>query len=122
MRWAQDIKPGILAFAPILAATAALAAGLILLASGATPSEPERLRSLIQFAPLSLIEISHFLSSILGLVLVLLAFGLRRRLDAAWAATIGLVTLCALLALLKGFNWEESLALGLIGIDTPERM
>lgn len=116
MRWAQDIKPAILAFAPILAATAALAAGLILLASGATRSEPERLRSLIQFAPLSLIEISHFLSSILGLVLVLLAFGLRRRLDAAWAATIGLVTLSALLALLKGFNWEESLALGLIGI------
>ena len=116
MRWAQDIKPGILALAPTLAAIAALAAGLMLLASGATPSEPERLRHLIEFAPLSLVEISHFLSSILGLVLVLLAFGLRRRLDAAWAATIGLVTLSAILALLKGFNWEESVALGLIGI------
>lgn len=116
MRWSQDIKPGILALAPTLAAIAALAAGLMLLASGATPSEPERLRHLIQFAPLSLIEISHFLSSILGLILVLLAFGLRRRLDAAWAATIGLVTLSAILALLKGFNWEESVALGLIGI------
>lgn len=116
MRWAQDIKPGILALAPTLAAIAALAAGLMLLASGATPSEPERLRHLIEFAPISLVEISHFLSSILGLVLVLLAFGLRRRLDAAWAATIGLVTLSAILALLKGFNWEESLALGLIGI------
>ena len=116
MRWAQDIKPGILALAPTLAAIAALAAGLMLLASGATPSEPERLRNLIQFAPISLIEISHFLSSILGLVLVLLAFGLRRRLDAAWAATIALVTLSAILALLKGFNWEESVALGLIGI------
>jgi len=116
MRWAQDIKPGILALAPTLAAIAALAAGLMLLASGATPSEPERLRHLIEFAPLSLVEISHFLSSILGLVLVLLAFGLRRRLDAAWAATIGLVILSGILALLKGFNWEESVALGLIGI------
>ncbi len=116
MRWAQDIKPGILALAPTLAAIAALAAGLMLLASGATPSEPERLRNLVEFAPISLVEISHFLSSILGLVLVLLAFGLRRRLDAAWAATIGLVTLSAILALLKGFNWEESVALGLIGI------
>jgi len=116
MRWAQDIKPGILAFAPTLAAVAALAAGLMLLASGATPSEPERLRNLVEFAPISLVEISHFLSSILGLILVLLAFGLRRRLDAAWAATIGLVTLSAILALLKGFNWEESVALGLIGI------
>ncbi|MCX8498647.1 MAG: GNAT family N-acetyltransferase [Caulobacteraceae bacterium] len=116
MRWSQDIKPGILALAPSLAAIAALAAGLMLLASGATPSKPERLRHLIEFAPLSLVEISHFLSSILGLVLVLLAFGLRRRLDAAWAATIGLVTLSAILALLKGFNWEESVALALIGI------
>lgn len=116
MRWAQDIKPGVLALAPTLAAIAALGAGLMLLASGATPSEPERLRHLIEFAPISLVEISHFLSSILGLVLVLLAFGLRRRLDAAWAATIGLVTLSGILALLKGFNWEESVALGLIGI------
>jgi phosphatidylglycerol lysyltransferase len=116
MRWAQDIKPAILAVAPTLAALAVFAAGLMLLASGATPSEPERLKLLVELAPLSLIEISHFLSSILGLVLVLLAFGLRRRLDAAWAATVILVVLGAVLALLKGFNWEETTALAMVGI------
>ena len=37
-----------------------------------------------------LIEISHFLSSILGLALVMMAFGLSRRLGAAWIA-VGLI-------------------------------
>jgi phosphatidylglycerol lysyltransferase len=116
MRWSQDLKSGILAVAPSLAALITLGAGLMLLASGATPSSPERLRWLTQLAPLSIIEVSHFLSSILGLILVLLAFGLSRRLDAAWAATVGLLILGAVLALLKGFNWEETAALAMVGL------
>ncbi len=116
MRWSQDLKSAVLAMAPNLAAIITLGAGLMLLASGATPSSPERLRWLTQLAPLSIIEVSHFLSSILGLILVLLAFGLSRRLDAAWAATVGLLVLGAVLALLKGFNWEETTALALIGL------
>jgi phosphatidylglycerol lysyltransferase len=116
MRWSQDLKSAALALAPNLAAIITLGAGLMLLASGATPSSPERLRWLTQLAPLSIIEVSHFLSSILGLVLVLLAFGLSRRLDAAWAATVGLLGLGAVLALLKGFNWEETTALALVGL------
>ncbi len=116
MRWSQDLKSAALATAPNLAAIITLGAGLMLLASGATPSSPERLRWLTQLAPLSIIEVSHFLSSILGLILVLLAFGLSRRLDAAWAATVGLLGLGAVLALLKGFNWEETTALALVGL------
>ena len=42
-----------------------------------------------------LIEVSHFLSSVMGLVLVLLAFGLRARLDAAWAATMAALLVAA---------------------------
>jgi len=44
-------------------------------------------------------------------VLVLLAFGLRARLGAAWAATMASLLIAAPLALLKGFNWEETAAL-----------
>jgi len=47
----------------------------------------------------------------MGLVLVLLAFGLRARLDAAWAATMASLLIASPLALLKGFNWEETAAL-----------
>ena len=35
-------------------------------------------------APLALIELSHFLGSLAGLALLVLALGLRRRLDGAW--------------------------------------
>jgi len=92
----------------------ALGAGVMLLVSGATPSDPERFTWLVKIAPLALIEISHFLSSILGLLLVLLAFGLRRRLDAAWVATVVVLALAAVLALFKGFNWGQTATLALI--------
>jgi phosphatidylglycerol lysyltransferase len=80
----------------------------MLLASGATPSEPTRFLLLLAFAPDLLIEISHFFSSILGLVLLLLAFGLRARLGAAWWAALIVLAASAVLAIFKGLNWEET--------------
>ena len=100
-----------LAGAPGLLALLTAAAGVMLLTSGATPSDPGRFMWLAQHTPIILIEISHFLSSILGLVLILLAFGLSRRLDGAWGATAVTLMLAAILALFKGFDWEESVAL-----------
>jgi len=100
-----------LAAAPTVGAIAALSAGGMLLASGATPSDPARFLELLRFTPQILIETSHFLSSIVGLLLILLAFGLRSRLDAAWTATLCLMLLAALLAPFKGFNWEEAVVL-----------
>ena len=111
MRWLSEFRPAILAGAPTFLALLTAAAGVMLLASGATPSDPMRFLWLAQWAPLVLIEISHFLSSILGLMLVLLAFGLSRRLDGAWMVTAVVLPLAAALALFKGFNWEESVAL-----------
>src|ERR1017187_4466234 len=113
----RDLRTAALELAPTASAALVLAAGFMLLASGATPSDPERFRWLAQYAPLPLIEISHFLSSILGLILVLLAFGLRQRLDAAWGASVGVLALAAVLALLKGFNWEETAALSAICLN-----
>ena len=111
-----ELKPAALEAAPNVGAVLALGAGIMLLVSGATPSDPERFRWLVQIAPLALIEISHFLSSILGLVLVLLAFGLRRRLDAAWVATVAVLALAGVLALFKGFNWGQTATLVVIGV------
>ena len=108
MRWMRELRPAALETAPVVSAALILFAGVMLLVSGATPSDPERFQSLASILPLWLIEISHFLSSILGLVLVLLSFGLRRRLDAAWGASLAVLAVSALLALIKGFNWEET--------------
>jgi phosphatidylglycerol lysyltransferase len=107
----RDLKPALYAAAPWTAALLTMAAGVMLLASGATPSEPYRFMRLLEITPVVLIEVSHFASSVVGLVLILLAFGLRARLDAAWAATMAALLLAAPLALLKGFNWEEAAAL-----------
>ena len=111
IRW-RDVRPAALVVAPTLMALLTLAAGVMLLASGATPGDPERLRWLADHAPLPVIEVSHFVSSIIGLMLVLVAFGLRRRLDAAWASACSLLAVAATLALLKGVNWEETAVLG----------
>jgi lysylphosphatidylglycerol synthetase-like protein (DUF2156 family) len=111
MRWLRDLRPALLSGAPRGLALLTAAAGVMLLASGATPSDPGRFMWLAEHAPIVLIEISHFLSSILGIILILLAFGLSRRLDAAWAATIACLPTAAVLALCKGFDWEEAAAL-----------
>ena len=110
----DDLRPAAVQAAPIALALAVGGAGMVLLLSGATPSDPERMGWLLKYAPATLIDVSHFLSSIAGLVLVLLAFGLRQRLDAAWAASVALVSVSAALALLKGFNWEETILLGAV--------
>ena len=115
MRWLREFRPAILAGAPTFLALLTAAAGVMLLASGATPTDPMRFMWLAKYTPLVLIEVSHFLSSILGLVLLLVAFGLSRRLDAAWAATAVVLPVAAALAMFKGFNWEESLALLALG-------
>jgi len=122
MRLIRDLKPAVFAVAPTVAAMLTLAAGVMLLASGATPSVPGRFMRLMAVAPVLLIEISHFLSSVMGLVLVLLAFGLRARLDAAWAATFAALLIAAPLALLKAFAVEEAAILvGLAVLLAPLR-
>lgn len=122
MRVFRDLHPAALAAAPLAGAVLTLAAGVMLLASAATPSAPERFVELLKFEPVLLIEIGHFLSSVLGLVLVMLAFGLRARLDAAWAATLIVLLVAAPLSLVKGFIWEETTVLvGLAVLLAPFR-
>ena len=116
----SDFRPALVAGAPNVLAALTAAAGVLLLASGATPSDPGRFIWLAEHTPIVLIEISSFLSSILGVVLLMLAFGLSRRLDAAWAASEAVLALAAVLALFKGFNFEESvILLGLLVVMAP---
>ncbi len=108
MRVLREYRPVAVMLAPWVLALAVAGAGVMLLFSGATPTDPMRFLWLARYTPLLLIEISHFLSSILGLVLVMMAFGLSRRLGAAWMVAVLLLPIGAALALLKGFEWEEA--------------
>ena len=111
LRRLRELRSAAVGLAPWALAILTAGAGGMLLFSGATPSDPMRFLTLASYTPIILIEISHFLSSILGLALVLVAFGLSRRLDAAWTASVMLLPIAAVLALTKGFDWEESAAL-----------
>ncbi|HEY3800695.1 MAG TPA: phosphatidylglycerol lysyltransferase domain-containing protein [Caulobacteraceae bacterium] len=114
MRWLREFRLAALGLAPWALAIGVAGGGVMLLFSGATPSDPMRFLWLAQFTPMILIEISHFLSSIIGLALLLIAFGLSRRLDAAWGASVALLPVAAVLALTKAFMWEEALVLSVL--------
>ena len=112
----RELKPAALELAPGLGTAGALVAGVMLLASSATPINPERFHWLAMLLPRLVIHTSDFLSSVIGLLLVLLAFGLSRRVNAAWAATLALLFVAAVLAILKGLEWEETAVLVVVGL------
>ena len=89
-------------------------AGVILLASGATPAAPGRLSLLNRLLPVGVIELSHFAGSVLGAALLLLSQGLARRLDAAYAFTVLAMVAGIVASLLKGGDYEEAMVLAAI--------
>ncbi|MGL4318682.1 MAG: bifunctional lysylphosphatidylglycerol flippase/synthetase MprF [Pseudomonas sp.] len=101
--------------APVLALLVFLS-GIVLLFSGVTPAVDVRLEHLSFLIPHRLIDASHLAASLVGVLCLLLAHGLRRRLSAAWALTLALLLAGAVLSLLKGFDWEEASLLSLTAI------
>lgn len=93
--------------APILSVLVFMS-GIVLLFSGATPEIDTRLEHIGFLIPHRLIDASHFGASLIGVLCLLLAQGLRRRLSAAWMLTTILLLVGAVLSLLKGFDWEEA--------------
>jgi len=59
-------------------------------------------------AMLTVAELSHFLGSVAGALLIVLAHGLYRRIDAAWTLTVGLLVVGIVTLLTKGFDYEEA--------------
>ena len=99
---------------PYLLSLTTFAAGVLLMFSGATPAVHARLRWLDAFFPLAVIEISHFAASVAGVILVLLANGIRQRLDAAYHVTVVALVVGIMGSLLKGVDYEEALALAVV--------
>ncbi|MEK1943029.1 MAG: bifunctional lysylphosphatidylglycerol flippase/synthetase MprF [Pseudomonas sp.] len=98
--------------APVLALLVFIS-GVVLLFSGATPAIDSRIEDLGFLIPHRLIDASHLGASLIGVLCLLLAQGLRRRLSAAWVLTMVLLLVGALLSLMKGFDWEEATLLTL---------
>ena len=88
--------------------------GGILLVSGALPAKQSAMDWLRNYIPLPVIEISHLLGSLTGLLLLFLARGIRLRIDAAWYGSLFLLAVGIVVSLLKGVAWQESLALSMM--------
>ena len=93
-----------------------LVSGAVLLFSGATKALPDRMAILRSMLPLSVLEVSHLLASIIGMLLLILARGLQRRLDAAYWLALVLLLAGAVFSLLKGIDYEEAIFLGLLAL------
>ena len=114
-RWGPTVLPTVLS-------TATFVSGLVLLLSGATPAESGRIAALDRLLPLGIIELSHLTGSLLGAALVVLAWAIRRRLDAAWLLTVIALVAGIATSLLKGLDYEEALVLlAVLAMLVPSR-
>jgi phosphatidylglycerol lysyltransferase len=100
-QFGKAIVPQVFAFITFLA-------GVVLLVSGTLPAEEGRLALLRVLLPLPAIEISHFLGSVVGAVLIILARGLQRRINAAHHITVFLLIAGIIFSILKGLDYEEA--------------
>ena len=105
--WVPRVVPQVLSGAVFLT-------GAVLLVSGATPGVPGRLEWLGDLLPLGLIELSHFVGSLAGVGLLVLAWALWHRLDAAYGFTVALLAVGIGTSLLKGIDWEEATLLAVV--------
>ena len=105
--WAPQVVPRILGMTTFLG-------GAVLLFSGATPALPARMSWLRDVLPLPVVELSHFLGSLAGMALLILARGIKRRVDAAYVLTAALLALGIVVSLLKGLDYEEAVLLALM--------
>ncbi len=113
-RWGTTVGSLTVSAAPVLLGVFTFIAGAVLLFSGATPAARDRLRILSRILPLTVLELSHFLNSLVGLGLLLVSQALVRRVDAAWTLTVGGLVLGITVSLLKGLDYEEAIILALV--------
>jgi phosphatidylglycerol lysyltransferase len=103
-QWVPQLSPNVFALTTFVG-------GVVLLFSGATPTVKGRLFWLKDLLPLPVMELSHFLGSLAGAGLLLLARGIQRRLDAAYHLTVALLIAGILASLFKGLDVEEAIIL-----------
>ncbi|MFT4151567.1 MAG: bifunctional lysylphosphatidylglycerol flippase/synthetase MprF [Paracoccaceae bacterium] len=110
-KWAQ--KLGVL-LAPSLVAMLSLVCGVMLVFSSVLPTPAEDLDWLSGVIPIQLLEAAHFLSSLLGLGLVVAARGLTQRLDGAFWAALLAASLAFAFAFLKAIAPYEAAVLAVL--------
>lgn len=107
---------------PPIVAAITLVSGALLVISGNLPAETARLHILRDLLPLPVIEASHLLGSVAGVLLIVVAHGLYKKQRRAWLTATGLMAVGLLTSLSKGLDWEEAVSLALaLGLMTVFR-
>lgn len=101
---------------PQLLGTLVFISGVSLLLSGSMPGVQSRLNLLRDIIPLSLLETSHLLNSVIGVGLLIVAQGLFKRLQSAYQIALFLLIVGIVVSLGKGLDIEESIFLAIIAI------
>ncbi len=104
VRIARDIAPHLFAVLTFIA-------GAVLLAFDTIPVGSPHLKWLGHLLELAVLEGSHFIGSLVGVGLLLLAFGLERQLRSAFHFTVGLLLLGIPAAILRSMDVVSAIAL-----------
>jgi phosphatidylglycerol lysyltransferase len=109
----ENISIWVGAVGPTVLAGCVFMGGVTLLFSNAMPVSSARLRLVETTLPLEVIELSHLVGSIDGVLMLVSAYGLQQRSRSAWAMSAVLLWVGAVSLMLKGFAWEEASGLAL---------
>jgi phosphatidylglycerol lysyltransferase len=121
-RYVLAISQQVSGIAALVLSLATFVAGAWLLFYGAFPLSEERITWLEGFVPLAVFEVSHFLGSLIGMGLLLLARGLQLRLDGAYFITLLFLCLGIVFSMLGGFHYHQALVLlFLLAVLIPSR-
>jgi len=107
---------------PTFLAASSFLVGAVLVWSGAVPEPPGMVSRLAAYLPHMFYSVSHLATSMVGAALMFIGWGLHRRLDAAWLATLYLGVTGVLLALFLGPDWDQAgICAALVLVLTPMR-
>ncbi len=109
--WTRQLSAAVI---PPLLSVLALVTGVMLVFSAVLPTRPEALEWISALVPLQLLESAHFLSSVLGLLLVVIARGLVHRLDGAFWAGLVVAGVALALSFLKAVTPYEAVFLAVL--------
>lgn len=96
---------------PRIYALLMILASIVLLVSGVTPADEDRLDWLLDLLPLPIMEFSHLIGSVVGLLALFVARAVFLRIDSAYYAAVAMLIAGIIASLLKGFDYEEAIAL-----------
>ncbi len=105
----HDAGRWIRAYAPTMFAGATFACGVMLLFWAILPVRPDKVAQLAELEPLALLELSHMLAALSGVMLLLLAPGIQHRKVIAYRLVLALLLVGGICAFLSSLSWQASL-------------